>query len=85
LLQPAAIKGIIRAALTAADVVNPLERRGFAHDGGKRPADVTLIPSQDGCSLVGCHIPDMLAPRNITKAVVGPGAIAIDSVAKKCQ
>ena len=43
-----AINGIIKAALTAAEIPCRLEPQGLSRDDGKRPDGVTSMPWRDG-------------------------------------
>lgn len=81
-----AVNGIIKAALTAAEVPCRLEPRGLARDDGKRPDGVTTMPWKDGrCLLWDVTCPDTLAASYLDKAVTGPGVIATDAETKKRQ
>ena len=80
----AAINGIIKAALTAADTPCRLEPRGLTRDDGKRPDGVTCVPWKDGrCLMWDATCPDTLATSYMTKAVTGPGAVANFAELKK--
>jgi hypothetical protein len=82
----AAINGIIKAALTTAEVPSRLEPRGLARDDGKRPDGVTSVPWQEGrCLMWDVTCPDTLASSYVAKAVTGPGAVATDAEARKRQ
>jgi hypothetical protein len=82
----AAINGIIKAALTTAEVPSRLEPRGLARDDGKQPDGVTSVPWQEGrCLMWDVTCPDTLASSYVAKAVTGPGAVATDAEARKRQ
>jgi hypothetical protein len=82
----AAINGIIKAALTTAEVPSRLEPRGLARDDGKRPDGVTSVPWQEGrCLMWDVACPNTLASSYVAKAVTGPGAVATGAEARKRQ
>ena len=79
-----AVNGIIKAALTSAEIPCRLEPQGLARDDGKRPDGVTSMPWRDGrCLMWDVTCPDTLAASYLDKAVTGPGVVATDAEMRK--
>ena len=79
-----AINGIIKAALTAAEIPCRLEPQGLARDDGKRPDGVTSMPWRDGrCLMWDVTCPDTLATSYLDKAITGSGVVVTDAEMRK--
>jgi hypothetical protein len=80
------INGIIKAALSSAEIPCRLEPRGIARDDGKRPDGVSTVPLHNGrCVVWDVTCPDTLAKSYVDKAVTGSGVVASLAESKKRQ
>ena len=75
-----AINGLIKTALSAAEVPSRLEPQGLVHGDNKRPDGVSTMPWSEGrCLAWDFTCPDTLAPSHINRAILGPGVVASDA------
>ena len=79
-----AINGLIKTALSAAEVPLRLEPQGLVHGDNKRPDGVSTMPWSEGrCLAWDFTCPDTLAPSHINRAILEPGIVASDAEALK--
>ncbi|KAI5640648.1 hypothetical protein NE865_06966 [Phthorimaea operculella] len=82
----AALNDVIRRALVSANVPAKLEPNGIVRSDGKRPDGVTLIPWQQGRSLVwDVTCVDTLAPSHLHTTSTRAGSAAANAEAAKVR